>query len=89
MISMDRAREMEPSLVGYGNECIYSPTTSVMDTKAALEFLRAELESEGVKIERNTEFKSYSEKRVLVSSGEQFETDFLINAAGQDSLRIA
>lgn len=50
MISMDEAREMEPTLVGYGKQCIYSPTTSVMDTKEALDFLRKEAESEGVEI---------------------------------------
>jgi len=33
LISMKEAREMEPSLTGFGDQAIYSPTTSVMDTK--------------------------------------------------------
>ena len=43
LISMSEARVMEPTLVGYGNECIYSKTTSVMDTKAAMESLKSDL----------------------------------------------
>ena len=48
---MSEARVMEPTLVGYGNECIYSKTTSVMDTKAAMESLKSDLKAEGVVIE--------------------------------------
>lgn len=36
LISLKQAREMEPTLVGHGEECIYSPSTKVMNTKIAL-----------------------------------------------------
>ena len=36
LISLKKAREMEPTLVGHGKECIYSPSTKVMNTKIAL-----------------------------------------------------
>lgn len=48
MISMEEARSMEPSLTGYGKDAIYSPTTSVMDTKFALKIMKEELISQGV-----------------------------------------
>ncbi len=43
MISMAEARQMEPSLNGYGKEAIFSPTTSVIDTKLALKAFKTEL----------------------------------------------
>jgi hypothetical protein len=43
LISMDEARAMEPTVVGFGTQAIYSPTTSVMDTKAALKVLKNDL----------------------------------------------
>lgn len=51
LITMAEARVMEPTLVGYGNECIYSSTTSVMDTKQAMESLKSDLKVQGVVIE--------------------------------------
>lgn len=48
LITMAEARVMEPTLVGYGNECIYSSTTSVMDTKQAMESLKSDLKVQGV-----------------------------------------
>lgn len=51
LITMAEARVMEPTLVGYGNECIYSSTTSVMDTKQAMESLKSDLKVQGVLIE--------------------------------------
>ena len=43
LISLKKAREMEPTLVGHGKECIYSPSTKVMNTKIALQTLRSEV----------------------------------------------
>ena len=43
MISMSEARSMEPTLVGFGKDAIYSPTTSVIDTKKALKAFKEEL----------------------------------------------
>jgi len=51
MISMEKARQMEPTLTGYGSEVIYSPTTAVMDTKQAMQVMRQQLVSQGVTIE--------------------------------------
>ena len=48
MVSMAEARSMEPSLVGFGSEAIYSPTTSVIDTKQALKAFKDELIEKGV-----------------------------------------
>lgn len=89
IISMDEAKHMEPTLIGYGSECIYSPTTSVMDTKVALAALKNELISWGVEIQHETQFiKRISDYKIETTKG-TFETDFIVNAAGLDSLMIA
>lgn len=43
MVSRDDALKMEPTLDGYGDQVIYSPTTSVMDTPFALKTLTESL----------------------------------------------
>ena len=79
---------MEPTLTGYGNEVIYSPTTAVMDTKHAMQVMRQQLVSQGVTIEMGQKFVEASQGQVKTETS-RFEYDYLINAAGLDSLRIA
>ena len=83
---------MEPSLVGFGSEAIYSPTTSVIDTKQALNAFKDELIEKGVQVKLGEQFVSASEagseKYVTTNLG-QHAYDFLINAAGLESLEIA
>jgi L-2-hydroxyglutarate oxidase LhgO len=52
-MSRAEARLIEPSLVGIGDQVIYSPTTSVMDTKQALKIMKDELIEQGVNVEVN------------------------------------
>lgn len=58
MISMEEARSKEPSLTGYGKEAIYSPTTSVIDTKLALKAFKDELIGQGVQVKLGEQFLS-------------------------------
>ncbi len=62
---------MEPTLVGFGSQAIYSPTTSVMDTKAALKVLKDELIEQGVNINLNEQFIASKN----ISSQKFVETD--------------
>ena len=39
MITMDEARKIDPMVRGYGNEVIWSPTTSVVDTKTIMKHM--------------------------------------------------
>ena len=48
IITRAAAKKLEPSLVGHGEDCIWSPTTAVMDTRAAMASLREELVDAGV-----------------------------------------
>ncbi len=64
---MTEARQIEPSLMGIGDQVIYSPTTSVMDTKQALKIMKNKLLEQGVNIEVNQEFK-----RVIKLNSDKF-----------------
>jgi len=55
---MADARIMEPSLAGHGHEAIYSPTTSVIDTKLALKAFKEELIQQGVNVKLGEKFAS-------------------------------
>ena len=70
---------MEPSLTGYGDQVIFSPTTSVMDTKAALQIIRKDSKAQSFP----------SSGKITLHNGTTISYDYLINAAGLDSLRIA
>lgn len=90
MISMAEARAMEPSLTGYGNEVIYSPTTSVIDTKLALKAFKTELLEKGVNVRMGEKFVSANQvDRYVQTNKERHFYDYFINAAGLDSLEIA
>jgi L-2-hydroxyglutarate oxidase LhgO len=81
---------MEPSLTGYGDQVIFSPTTSVMDTKAALQIIRKDLIEQGVQISLGSKAQSFpSSGKITLHNGTTISYDYLINAAGLDSLRIA
>jgi L-2-hydroxyglutarate oxidase LhgO len=59
-----------------------------MDTAAAMQVLRSEVESQGANIRMGEKFISANGKVLHTCSGE-YPYDFMINAAGLDSLRIA
>jgi hypothetical protein len=43
MISMSEARKIDTMITGYGDQAIWSPTTSVVDTKAIMKYMVKEL----------------------------------------------
>ena len=96
MISRSDALKMEPTLNGYGDEVIYSPTTCVMDTPIALKTLTDSLPS-NVKIiygaslnsTRRLKVGNRSEVKTMDHGEQTIESKVFINAAGFDSLRIA
>ena len=54
LISDKEARKIDPMVRGYGREFIWSPTTSVVDSKALTQLLAKDLEEKGIEIIRGT-----------------------------------
>jgi L-2-hydroxyglutarate oxidase LhgO len=46
LISADEARKIDPMVRGYGKEFIWSPTTSVVDSKGITKLLAEDLEQD-------------------------------------------
>ena len=67
---------------------IYSPTTSVMDTKRAMELIKESLVCDGVTFTMNQKVNAIRQDCVETDT-EAIKYDYLINAAGLDSLRLA
>jgi len=57
MISKAEAVKIDPMVRGFGSEFIWSPTTSVVDSKALVKYLAKDLESNGkVEVLRGTQY---------------------------------
>lgn len=88
MISRKDALKIDPLVRGYGEDFIWSPTTSVVDSKALVKYLAKELESTNtnITIMRNSKYmkslKSTGNNYVVTEQGEVIEAKYLINAAG-------
>lgn len=94
MISREDAMKIDPMVRGFGKEFIWSPTTSVVDSKALVKDIAKDIEGRGnVTVLRG---KKYQRSKatggtyiVETSDSDILECKFLINAAGQQSLDIA
>lgn len=94
MIPLKEARKIDAMVRGYegANEVIWSPTTSVVNSKQIISHLanRTETENPNLKIYRGTQFLSLDQKQSLIKTSKgDFKFNYLINAAGQQSLHIA
>lgn len=97
LISREEAEMLDPSIKGVGDKVIHSPTTSVMDIGKAMEKVHSTL-PKNVTICKQSRFVEKSGEKGVNSvykirreGREEFEVEskFLVNVAGQDSLRIA
>jgi hypothetical protein len=59
LISNKEAREIDQYVRGYGNEVIWSPHTSVVDTKAIMKYMVKEIE------DLNPSFKIYKDTQYI------------------------
>jgi L-2-hydroxyglutarate oxidase LhgO len=82
-------KEIEPEARTH-EWAIWSPNTSVIDSKAVLKALTEELTSLGVTIAYNMEVQNINPRsRTLTAAGENHEYGYLINAAGIYADKIA
>ena len=87
LIDRQEALKMEPTLRGYGDVVIYSPTTAVMETQVALDCLMRQLnELPNFKAETGVKYiemarSKDSEIAVKTDQGTIY-AKFMINAAG-------
>ncbi|TNV78279.1 hypothetical protein FGO68_gene4483 [Halteria grandinella] len=98
MITAEEARKIDPMVKGYGKEFIWSPTTSVVNSKALVKQMAEDL-SQNPNIEIKTGVSFISDKSILshtgglhsiaLSSGDTLQAKYFINAAGQQSLSLA
>jgi len=87
MISREDAMKIDPMVRGFGKEFIWSPTTSVVDSKALVKDIAKDIEDRGnVTVLRG---KKYQRSKatggtyiVETSDSDILECKFLINAAG-------
>lgn len=88
-LSLQDLKEIEPEAKSYG-WAIWSPHTSVIDSKAVLHRLEEELKSMGVTIAHNEEVRKIDiHDRTVTTSQNSFGYGFLINAAGVHADKIA
>jgi len=87
---------MEPTLAGYGDQIIHSPTTCVMDIQHAMKHISATLPSNVELVKNATLLKIDSSKTSATcfvkkagNSVERIEARLMINAAGLNALDIA
>ena len=95
MISREDALKLEPTLDGFGDKVIHSPTTCVMDTPIALKTLTESLPSNvemvyGASLLGTKRYGQATDCEITTATGsETIQTNFFVNAAGFDSLRVA
>ncbi|WP_141267030.1 L-2-hydroxyglutarate oxidase [Thermodesulfovibrio sp. Kuro-1] len=87
LIDEKTLKEIEP----YAKTCkqaLYSPLTAVINPKEILESLERELETAGVKVEKEVILKGFRESRLFTNKGE-LSYELFINAAGSHADKIA
>jgi L-2-hydroxyglutarate oxidase len=95
LMSREQAQKREPLLRGYGQDVIWSPTTSVANQKQLISKISSELISkptcsqfydlEILKIDRTLK----GDQIEVATENYLFESRYLINCAGQHALDIA
>ena len=97
LMRRSEAMKLEPLLRGYGEDVIWSPSTSVADPKQVLNCISKELDtkygnycSQFYDLDiRKIEKENNGDKIEVVTPNELFESKYLINCTGQNSLPIA
>ncbi len=87
-ISENRLRQIEPEARTAG-EALYSPDTAVIDSKAVLKKLEAEIRELGVEIKKSSPACPNSKNNSLIMNKESVFFGHLINAAGLQADRVA
>lgn len=97
LMSREQALKKEPLLRGFGNEVIWSPNTSVANSKQLIKCVSEEIKTkhgdyctqfygvELLKMEKITK----GDQIELVTKDDLFESRYLINCTGQQSLDVA
>jgi L-2-hydroxyglutarate oxidase LhgO len=91
MVSGKEIQEIEPSAQSITDRGLYIPGSTVVDSKAVIEFLAGEIGRKGCQIIFNAEVVRVSEKDCLITlkNGDQYSFGKLVNAAGLHADRIA
>jgi L-2-hydroxyglutarate oxidase len=98
MLSMKEAREIDPLVTGFGDMAIWSPTTSIASNMGLIQSIKDELSHESnyanVDIAYNTGTQEYIKTnhdtmKVNTELERDYETKYLVNAAGVSALSIA
>lgn len=87
MLAADDARQIEPAIRTW-KRALYSPSTSVVDPLEVLQALIEEAKGKGVTFEYRTRYLSSQKGNVRTSRGD-FETGYLVNAAGLYADQVA
>ncbi len=88
-ISLAELKELEPEARSY-DHALWSPRTSVIDSKAVLAHLSRELQQLGVEVKFDTEIAKIDPATNTIFAGsEQWQYGFLFNCAGAYADRVA
>jgi len=90
IINESQLREIEPAVYSATGNALYSPNTSVIDPVSVMLQLYKDLTQQNIKILLSSRVSNADPcKSMLHVGGKTYKYDFLVNAAGQHSDRVA
>lgn len=83
-----QAKEIEPRVLTY-QRALFSPSTSSVDPKQVLAFMRRDAEQEGIQIRCDAKYIKRRNNGALLTSQGEFQAGYVVNAGGLYADKIA